>query len=68
MNDQSLSNIIVNWKIYEYINVTAPNSSNVISKMIDLQEDKISMIDFLKKFEKKIINTPSILIELDGKT
>jgi hypothetical protein len=50
MNDQSLSNIIVNWKIYEYINVTAPNSSNVISKMIDLQEDNIFVIDVLKKF------------------
>jgi hypothetical protein len=34
MNDQSLSNITVKWKIYKYINVTTKNSSNVISKRL----------------------------------
>jgi hypothetical protein len=28
MNDQSFSNIIVNWKRYEYISSTTPHSSN----------------------------------------
>jgi hypothetical protein len=54
MNDQSFSNIIVNWKRYEYINNTTPHSSYVISKRIDLKVDKICVIDFLKKFEEEI--------------
>jgi hypothetical protein len=54
MNYQSFSNIIVNWKRYEYINSTAPHSSNVISKRIDWRVDKICVIDFLKKFEEEI--------------
>jgi hypothetical protein len=54
MNDQSFSNIRVNWKRYEYINNTAPHSSNVISQRIDLKVDKICVIDFLKKFEEEI--------------
>jgi hypothetical protein len=54
MNDQSFSNITNNWKRYEYISNTAPHSSNVISKRIDLKVDKICVIDFLKKFEEEI--------------
>jgi hypothetical protein len=54
MNDQSFSNITVNWKRYEYINNMAPHSSNVISKRIDLKVDKICVVDFLKKFEEEI--------------
>jgi hypothetical protein len=54
MNDQSFYNIIGNCKRYEYINNTAPHSSNVISKRIDLKVDKIYVIDFLKKFEEEI--------------
>ena len=59
INDQSLSNIIVDWKRYEYVTYShnSTSSSGALSKRIDLQEDKISVIDFLKKFEKKIINT-----------
>jgi len=68
MNDQTLSNIIMNWKRYEYINVTSPNSSNVISKMIDLQENKIYVRFFEEIRKNKIIITPSIHIEIDGKT
>jgi hypothetical protein len=54
MNDQSFSNITVNYKRYEYMNNTAPHSSNVISKRIDLKVEKIYVIDFLKKFEEEI--------------
>ena len=52
MNDHSFSNIRVIWKRYEYMNITAPHSSNVISKRIDLKVDKICLIEFLKKFEE----------------
>ena len=51
MNDQSLSNIIVDWKRYEYVSY---NSGGASSKRIDLQEDKIVVTEFLKKFEKEI--------------
>jgi hypothetical protein len=54
MNEQSFCNITVNCKRYEYINNTAPHSSNVISKRIDLIVDKICVIDFLKTFEEEI--------------
>jgi hypothetical protein len=53
-NDQSFSNIIVNWKRYEYLSSTTPHSSNVISKRLDLKVDKICLIEFLKKFEEEI--------------
>jgi hypothetical protein len=36
------------------MSTTAPHSSNVISKRIDLKVDKISVIEFLKKFEEEI--------------
>ena len=54
MNDQPFYTIRVNWKRYEYMSNTAPHYSNVISKRIDLKVDKISMIEFLKKFEEEI--------------
>ena len=55
MNDQSLSNIIVKWKRYEYINVhTAISSSKVSFGRIDLREHIICVIDFFKKFENEI--------------
>jgi hypothetical protein len=54
MNDQSFSNITVNWKRYEYIINTTPHSSNVISKRIDLKVDKICVIEVLNKFEEEI--------------
>ena len=54
MNDQSFSNITINWKRYEYISNTTLHSSNAISKMIDLKVDKICVIYFLKKFEEEI--------------
>ena len=54
MNDQSFSNIRVNWKRYEYMSNKTPHSSNIISKRIDLKVDKICVIDFLKKFEEEI--------------
>ena len=53
MNDQSFSNITINWQRYEYINTTTPLSSNVISKGIDLKVDKICVLEFLKKFEEE---------------
>ena len=56
INDQSLSNIIVDWKRYEYVTYShnSTSSSNALLKRIDLQEDKISVTEFLKKFEKEI--------------
>jgi hypothetical protein len=54
MNDQSFSNIRVDWKRYEYLNSTTPHSSNAISKRLDLKVDKICLIEFLKKFEEEI--------------
>jgi hypothetical protein len=39
-NDQSFSYIRVDWKRYEYLNNTTPQSSNVISKRLDLKVDK----------------------------
>jgi hypothetical protein len=54
MNNQSFSNIRVYWKRYEYMSNTAPHSSNVISKRIDLKVDKVCVIDVLKKFEEEI--------------
>ena len=54
INDLSLSYIIVDWKIYEYVTYfdNSISSSNALSKRIDLQEDKISVTEFLKNFEK----------------
>ena len=56
INDQSLSNIIVHWNRYEYVTYShnSTSSSNTLSKRIDLQENKISFTEFLKKFEKEI--------------
>ena len=56
INDHSLSNIIVDWKRYGYVTYSrnSINSTNALSKRIDLQEDKISVTEFLKKFEKQI--------------
>ena len=55
MNHQSLSNIKFIWKRYGYINAyIATSFLNVISRRIDLWEDRICVIDFLKKFEKEI--------------
>ena len=53
INNQSLSNIIVDWKRYEYVTHfhNSTSSSNALSKRIDLQEDQTSVTDFLKKFE-----------------
>ena len=54
--DQSLSNIIADWKRYEYVAYShnSISSSNALLKRIDLQEDKISVTEFLKKFGKKL--------------
>ena len=56
MNDQSLSNIIVDWKGYEYVTYShnSTSSTNALSKRIDLQGDKMSVTKCLKKFEKEI--------------
>ena len=52
-NDQLLSNVTVDWRRYEYNNYST-SSSDAHSKRIDLREDKICVIDFLKKFESEI--------------
>ena len=52
--DQSLSNIKVKWKIYEYIHTSIGSSSTTSAKRIDLKEEEIFVIDFLKKFEEEI--------------
>ena len=54
INDQPLSNIIVDCKSYEYVTYShnSTSSANTLSKRIDLEENKISVTEFLKKFEK----------------
>ena len=52
-NDQSLSNVTVDWRRYEYSNYST-SSSDAHSKRIDLREDKICVTYFFKKFESEI--------------
>ena len=51
-----MSSIIVDWKRYEYVTYShnSTSSTNSLSKRVYLQEDKISVTVFLKKFEKEI--------------
>ena len=53
-----LSNIIVKWKIYEYISMNPSSSSHVPSKRINLLEDdiSISISHFMDKFRSHIYN------------
>ena len=44
MNDKSLSNIIVSWKRYEYINPHTSSNVSSGSSRIDLLEDRICVI------------------------
>ena len=52
-NDQSISNVTIDWRRYEYNN-DSTTSSDAHSKRIELGEDKICVTDFLKKFENEI--------------
>ena len=52
INDQSLSNMKVKWKRYEYIHTSIQGANSV--KRIELLEDEIFLIDFLRKFEAEI--------------
>ena len=52
MINQSFSNMKVKWKRYEYIHTSIQGSS---AKRIDLQEEEIFVIGFLRKFEEKEI-------------
>ena len=54
INDQSLSNMKVKWKRYEYIDTSIQGANSV--KKIELLEDEIFLIDFLRKFEAKILH------------
>ena len=49
-----VSNIIVTWKIYEYVTMNALSSSSTPSKMIDLLEEKNLIPKFLEKFQNQI--------------
>ena len=49
IDDQSLSNMKVKWKRYEYIDTSIQGANSV--KRIELLEDKLFLIDFLRKFE-----------------
>ena len=49
INDQSLSNMKVKWKRYEYIDTSIQGTNSV--KRIELREEEIFVIDFLRKFE-----------------
>ena len=51
INGQSLSKIKMKWKIYEYIHTWIGSSSTTRAKRIDLQEEEIFVIEFLRKFE-----------------
>ena len=52
INDQSFSNMKVKWKRYEYIDTSIQGENSV--KRIELREDEIFVIEFLRKFEAKI--------------
>ena len=52
-NDQSLSNVTIDWRRYEY-KIYSTSSSDAHSKRIELREDKICVIDILKKIESEI--------------
>ena len=49
INDQSFSNMKVKWKRHEYIHTSIQCSNS--AKRIELQEQQICVIDFLRKFE-----------------
>ena len=71
INESSFSDIIVDWKRYEYVTYSHNyiSSSNTLLKRKYLQEDKISVTEFLKKFIFIIIiNTSNIHVEHNGKT
>ena len=51
MNDQSMFNIRVEWKRYEYIHTSISSNNSTSAKRIELQEEEILVIEFLKKFE-----------------
>ena len=51
INDQSLSNIKVKWKRYEYIHTSIGSSSTISAKRIYLQEEEIFMINFFEKVQ-----------------
>ena len=52
INDQSLSNMKVKWKRYEYIGTLIQFANSV--KRIELREDENFLIDFMRKFEAEI--------------
>ena len=49
-----LSDIIVMWKIYEYVTMGAPYSSIAPSKMTILIEDEIPILEFMEKLQNQI--------------
>ena len=52
INDQSFSNMKVKWKRYEYIHTSIQGENSV--KIIELREEEIFVIEFLRKFEAEI--------------
>ena len=52
INDQSLSNMKVKWKRYEYIHTSIEGENSV--KRIELRGEEFFVIDFLRKFEVEI--------------
>ena len=52
INDQSLSNMKVKWKRYEYIHTLIQGANS--AKRIELREEEIFVIEFLRKFEAEI--------------
>ena len=52
-NDQTLSNVTIDWRRYEYNNYST-SSIDAHSKRIELQEDQICVTYFIKKFESEI--------------
>jgi hypothetical protein len=53
-NDPQLSNHIVKWKRYEYVDYTHVTDSTTTSRKIDLVEDDISVTYFMELFREKI--------------
>ena len=53
-NDPQISNRIVKWKRYEYVDYTPVTDSISTSRKINLVESDISLIDFMNLFRDQI--------------
>ena len=67
-NDPQLSNHIMKWKRYDYVDYTHVTDSTTTSRKINLVESDISLTDFMNLFRDQIYNISSTLTQHNGKT